>query len=204
MAVRPARPARAALVALPDPALAGAVAQRLAADGLAASRTGPGTDPQAAVAAAAADAGGLAVLVVGVGTPPAGAFVGADPVAWSRSVHDALTPAFRLVRAAVPLLRQAGEGRVVVVGAGWEAARPGTTAAAAAHGAAVALVKTLARDLGPDGTTVNAVALPGWGDGPGAVDPAAVAEVVAYLASPAAGAVVGQVLGLGGAVQLRP
>src|SRR3712207_9501759 len=69
-----------------------------------------------------------------------------------------LTPAFALTRAAAPALRRSGGGRLVFLGSGWTAAdRPGSTAAAAAQGALVALTKTLARDLGPDAVAVNQV-----------------------------------------------
>ena len=88
----------------------------------------------------------------------------------------------------------------MLVGAGWTpTGRPGGTAGSAVEGAVVALVKTLARDLGPAGITVNEVVVPAGQD-----DPEGVARAVGYLSSPAAGAVVGQLLTVGAGGELRP
>lgn len=177
---------RAALVSGGDPGLADAVRDRLAADGF---------------TPAAGPAGPLDALVHLVGTAPGGPFVGADVGAWYAAVTAELTPAFRAVRAAVPALRRSPAGRVVLVGTGWfPADRPDATAAAAVSGALVALTKTLARDLGPDGITVNQVVV----DPADPADAATVASAVAYLCSPAAGAVVGQLLTVGRGGPVRP
>jgi short-subunit dehydrogenase len=101
----------------------------------------------------------------------------------------------------VPALRKSGDGRIVLLGSGWSTAdRPASTAASAAHGAVVALTKTLARDLGPEGITVNEVV----SDSTEPPTPEAVAAAVAYLCGPAAGAMVGQLLTLGSGGALRP
>lgn len=85
-------------------------------------------------------------------------FLGRHPQDWSAEMATVLTPAFTLVRSAVPRLRQVASGRIVLLGAGWTLMGvAGTSVGAAAHGAVVAMVKTLARDPGPDGTTVNEV-----------------------------------------------
>jgi NAD(P)-dependent dehydrogenase (short-subunit alcohol dehydrogenase family) len=178
--------ARNALVTVADPVLARALTERLAADGITVA-SGSGEE--------------LDVLVHAVGSPAPGAFVGADAAGWYADVMAELTPAFRAVRDAVPALRRSGAGRIVLIGAGWSPAdRQRATAAAAVHGALVALVKTLARDLGPDGITVNEVVV----DPDHPADPAAVAAAVSYLCRPAAGAMVGQLLTVGRGGQLRP
>ncbi|MDP9406520.1 MAG: SDR family oxidoreductase [Actinomycetota bacterium] len=177
---------RAALVSGDDLGLMTAVRDRLAADGFTAV---PGLE------------GTLDALVHVVGAPPAGPFVGGDVARWYADVSAGLRPAFQAVRAAVPALRRSEAGRVVLVGAGWfPADRPGSSAAAALSGALVALTKTLARDLGPDGITVNQVVV----DPADPADAATVASAVAYLCSPAAGAVVGQLLTVGRGGPLRP
>ena len=143
----------------------------------------------------------LDVLVHVVGVPASSNLVGADPLSWYSAVMAELTPAFRAVRAAVPSLRRSSAGRIVFVGAGWfPADRPGSTAAAAVHGALVALTKTLARDLGPEGIAVNQVVA----DPAHPADAAAVAAAVAYLCRPEAGAVVGQLLTVGRGGPIRP
>lgn len=177
---------RTALVSGGDDVLRAAVAERLADDGLA---VGDAPD------------GRLDVLVHVVGVPSPASFVGTDPLAWYAGVTAELTPAFRSVRSAVPALRRSPAGRIVLVGAGWfPADRPGSTAAAAVHGGLVALTKTLARDLGPAGITVNQVVV----DPADPADSATVAAAVAYLCRPEAGAVVGQLLTVGRGGQLRP
>ena len=177
---------RTALVSGDHTGLAAAVRERLAADGFAA---GPGRD------------GTLDALVHVVPSPAPGPFVGGDVARWYADVSAGLRPAFRAVRAAVPALRRSGAGRVVLVGAGWlPADRPGATAAAALSGALVALTKTLARDLGPDGITVNQVVV----DPADPADAPTVATAVGYLCSPAAGAVVGQLLTVGRGGPIRP
>jgi len=158
-------------------------------------------DDAAAVAAVERELGGIDILVVGAATPAPSAFVDADVTQWMTSVHEAISAPFRLMRATAPALRRAGDGRMVLVGAGWGAA--GTvngTAGASVHGALIALTKTLARDLGPDGVLVNEIVVQP-GSGP---DTGALAAAVVYLASPAGSAVVGQVVTLGRGGEVRP
>lgn len=177
---------RSALVSGTDTALKATVTDRLAADGFA--------------AVSAAD-DRLDALVHLVGAPAPGPFVGTDPARWYAEVTAGLTPAFRAARAAVPGLRRSPAGRIVFVGAGWlPADRPDSTAAAALHGALVAMTKTLARDLGPDGITVNQVVV----DPADPADPAMIAAAVSYLCRPEAGAVVGQLLMVGRGGPVRP
>jgi NAD(P)-dependent dehydrogenase (short-subunit alcohol dehydrogenase family) len=189
---------RAALVQGTDDAVTEALVRRLTADGFRVTVTDPGSEePDAAVA----EIGSLDAVVCAVGQPPRALFPGADPQEWFRGVMATLTPAFRLVRAAVPALRKSDGGRIVLLGSGWSTGdRPASTAASAVHGAVVALTKTLARDLGPEGITVNEVVC----DGAEPPAPEAVAAAVSYLCGPTAGAMVGQLLTLGSGGALRP
>ncbi|MEV0135796.1 SDR family oxidoreductase [Dactylosporangium sp. NPDC050688] len=67
-----------------------------------------------------------------------------------------------LVQAALPAMRAAGSGRVVLIGSDMlDRALPGWSAYVAAKAAQAGLVRTWARELGPHGVTVNTVA-PGW------------------------------------------
>ncbi|GAB3831167.1 SDR family NAD(P)-dependent oxidoreductase [Dactylosporangium cerinum] len=67
-----------------------------------------------------------------------------------------------LVQAALPAMRAAGTGRVVLIGSDMvDRALPGWSAYVAAKAAQVGLARTWARELGPHGVTVNVVA-PGW------------------------------------------
>jgi 3-oxoacyl-[acyl-carrier protein] reductase len=78
---------------------------------------------------------------------------------WSAVVDDLLGATFRTSRAAVPAMQAAGWGRIVNVAA--RSGLVGTARAthyAAAKAAIVGLSASLAKELGPDGILVNAVA----------------------------------------------
>jgi 3-oxoacyl-[acyl-carrier protein] reductase len=88
-----------------------------------------------------------------------------------------------LVQAALPAMRAAGGGRVVLVGSDMvDRALPGWSAYVAAKAAQHGLARTWARELGPHNITVNVVA-PGWipverhADVPASAERAYVAEV---------------------------
>jgi len=108
--------------------------------------------------------GRLDILVNNAGAPQ-----GADrneiedvPVeAWDRTMAVNARGAFLMSRAAVPVMRKAGWGRIVCVSSK-AAFRPGKHRAtyAASKAAIVGFMKSLAYDLAPHGITVNAV-LPG-------------------------------------------
>lgn len=83
--------------------------------------------------------------------------------AW-RSVVDAnLTGTFHCSRAAAPLLKRSGAGRVVVIssGAGRSVSLTGIQAYASAKAAQIGLTRQLAHEFGPFGITVNCIA-PGF------------------------------------------
>ena len=67
-----------------------------------------------------------------------------------------------LAQAVLPGMREHGFGRVILIGSDVvDRAKPGWSAYASAKAAEAVLVKIWARELGPDGITVNLVA-PGW------------------------------------------
>ncbi|MGE3594587.1 MAG: SDR family NAD(P)-dependent oxidoreductase [Dehalococcoidia bacterium] len=73
--------------------------------------------------------------------------------------------AFSAVRAAVSEMRRRGQGGrlLILTHVLGERGLPNTAAYGAAHAAIHNLVRTLGRELGPDGITINAIAL-GWMD----------------------------------------
>lgn len=85
---------------------------------------------------------------------------------WWRVVDTNLGGTFHLVQAVLPGMRARGAGRIVVVASEWGVTGwPGATAYAASKAGLICLVKTLGRELAPEGIIVNGVA-PGVTDTP--------------------------------------
>ncbi|WP_328499065.1 SDR family oxidoreductase [Streptomyces sp. NBC_00414] len=160
------------------------------------------------VAASAKRFSGLDGVVASVGGSRGRSLELADAEDWAATWELNVGHTARLVRAAVPHLRAAGGGSVVVISSisGW---KPGPNAQyGSAKSAQIHLAASLARELGPDGIRVNAVSpgsmlIPGrrWDrmrsedpeafaafaraelPGGGPVAPHEVARVVAFLLS---------------------
>lgn len=107
----------------------------------------------------------VAVLAAGVKTDP-GPIAELDPAEWDRVVGVNLTGVFLTMRAAIPRIRHAGGGSIVVIAsvAGLEAGPEYAAYDSSKHGA-VGLMKAAANELAADGIRVNAVC-PGWVDTP--------------------------------------
>lgn len=97
------------------------------------------------------------------GTAEAGDALSLDPAEWRASLARNLDSAYYVSRAALPILRDGGWGRIVMVASvtGPVMAMRGESAYAAAKAGMVGLARSLAVDFAEYGVTVNAVA-PGW------------------------------------------
>lgn len=164
--------------------------------------------------------GGVDVLVLNGGGPPAGPAVGLTAEAVEEAVALLLTSHVTLVGRCLPHLRSSGRGRIVAIeSSSVREPLPNLVLSNAVRPGVVGWLKTLARELGPDGITVNVVA-PGRIDtdrlravygpeGPTAADlaqvparrlgsPAEIAAVVAFLASDRAAYLTGAVVPVDG------
>ena len=112
-----------------------------------------------AVARAAAILGGLDALIVNSGPPPARTFEDSDEEVWDASIDLVLRSGVRLMRAAIPHLKESGHGRIVAItGYGIREPQSGLVASEATRAGVAIAAKALASDLGPSGVTVNNIA----------------------------------------------
>lgn len=155
--------------------------------------------------------GGLSVLVNNVGNYLYKPLLEVSDDEWDDVLATNLDATFATCRAAIPLMRAAGGGRIVNLGyAGAQnvLARPGLVTYAIAKTGVVLLTKAIARAEAGSGITANVVA-------PGVIETSAtkplheipagregrideVVDAVLYFVSPSAGYVTGQVLEVAG------
>jgi 3-oxoacyl-[acyl-carrier protein] reductase len=169
------------------------------------------------------------VLVNNSGGPPGGRAIDADAPAFLAAFHQHLLANHARVQAVLPGMRAGGWGRIVnIVSTSVYEPIPNLGVSNTTRGAVASWAKTLSRELGPEGITVNNV-LPGYtrtarldhivkdriaargaseedalaGIAAGVplrrvAEPGEVAAAVAFLASPAAGYITGVSLAVDG------
>ncbi|HXH96316.1 MAG TPA: SDR family oxidoreductase [Gaiellaceae bacterium] len=133
-------------------------AKRIGALAVAGDVTRP-HDLERAVVATVERFGGLDVVVWNSGGPPAGTALEASPEKLGEAVSLLLLPVVRLVDLCLPHLERSKGGRVIAI-TSLVAKEPSTHLALsnAVRPAVTGWLKTLSRELGPKGITVNCVA----------------------------------------------
>ena len=180
-----------------------------------------------AVAKAAAELGGIDIVVNNAGIGAQGTVEENDDDEWARVLNINVTGMVRVTRAALPHLRESEHAAIVNVSSiVATAGLPSRVLYSASKGAVAAMTRAMAADYVRQGIRVNAVS-PGTADTPWvqrllsvAADPEAeraalearqphgrlvspdeIADAVAYLASPRSGSTTGTSLSVDGGVQ---
>jgi 3-oxoacyl-[acyl-carrier protein] reductase len=163
--------------------------------------------------------GTIDVLVLNSGGPPRKQAVEVTDADVEEAVELMLLSATRLTALCLPHLREAGHGRIVAItSSSVREPIPGLALSNAVRPGVVGWLKTLAREVGPDGVTVNVIA-PGridtprvrevYPEGPSDADleeiplrrlgaPREVGDVICFLASDRAAYVTGAVVPVDG------
>jgi NAD(P)-dependent dehydrogenase (short-subunit alcohol dehydrogenase family) len=132
-------------------------AERLA--GVAADVRQP-TGVEAIVEAAMAKWGKIDILVNNAGEPAHRPFALNDDEAWYNDFDLKVMAAVRLTRLVAPLMKKAGDGRIVnIVAHSGKVPRPNSSPTAIMRAGGLSLTKVLSKELAADGIRVNAVVL---------------------------------------------
>ena len=106
--------------------------------------------------------GGLDMLVTNTGGPPSGKFETFDDDAWQKAIDLSLMSHVRLIRAALPSLRESQAASVLTLTSySVKQPIPNLVLSNSVRAATVGLTKTLALELGADGIRFNSI-LPAW------------------------------------------
>ncbi|MCV7222785.1 SDR family NAD(P)-dependent oxidoreductase [Mycolicibacterium elephantis] len=109
-----------------------------------------------AFAAARAELGPVHILVTSAGVVDFSPFTDITESAWNRLIAVNLTGTFHCCQVALPDMIEAGWGRIVMISSSSaQRGSPGMAHYAASKGALLSLTKSLAREYGPVGITVN-------------------------------------------------
>jgi NAD(P)-dependent dehydrogenase (short-subunit alcohol dehydrogenase family) len=117
---------------------------------------------QAALRGIAAQMGGLDVLVNNAAHDERHDWRTVTPAYWEDRLAVNLRHQFFAIQAAAPLMQEAGGGSIINFGSiSWRRATGGMPAYTSAKAGVEGLMRSFARDLGPDRIRVNCI-LPGW------------------------------------------
>lgn len=138
------------------------VAEELRGCGVAALGIGADVSDRSAVEEAFAkvrsELGPVHILVTSAGVVDFAPFTDITPQSWQRLIDVNLTGTFHCCQAAIPDMLEAGWGRIVMISSSSaQRGSPGMAHYAASKGALLSLTRSLAREYGPVGITVNNV-----------------------------------------------
>lgn len=140
--------ARVALVSRPSDRLTD-VASRLGGIAVPADLSTEG-GPAEAVQAAVAALGGLDVVLVNTGGPPLGTFDSVTDEDWARAIDGTLRSALRLIRAALPHLRESDRAAIaVILSSSVREPIPGLVTSNVLRPGLVGLIKSLVTEIAP-------------------------------------------------------
>lgn len=106
--------------------------------------------------------GGIDILITNTGGPTPGPFESFDDAAWMKAVNLCLMSHVRLIRAALPHLRQSPAASVLTITSySVKQPIPNLVLSNSIRAATVGLTKTLALEVGSQGIRFNSI-LPGW------------------------------------------
>lgn len=105
---------------------------------------------------------GLDLLVTNAGGPPPGKFEAFDDLTWQRAIDLSLMSHVRLIRAALPYLRESSAASVLTI-TSYSVKQPiaNLVLSNSVRAATVGLTKSLALELGSEGIRFNSI-LPAW------------------------------------------
>ena len=172
---------------------------------------------------AANELGGLDIPVNNAGLVIRRRFAETSPDEWRHQIDTCLYGAIHCCHAAAPLLEASKRGRIIsLTGDSSRVGESGLSIAAAARAGVIALMKSLAREMGRSGTTANSVSLGlvetehdrGWVQANREKlvklyplrrlgQPGDVAPLVALLASDRASWITGQVISISGGYSMQ-
>jgi NAD(P)-dependent dehydrogenase (short-subunit alcohol dehydrogenase family) len=114
---------------------------------------------RAAVTALTTQRGPIGTLVCNAASMTMAPFLEHDVTDWWKSIDTNIAGTLRTIQEVLPSMRSLGGGRIVVVCSYWGLTGwPDASAYAASKAGLISLVKTLGRELAPEGIIVNGIA----------------------------------------------
>lgn len=118
--------------------------------------------PEKLIQRAVEKLGGLDLLLTNAGGPPAGEFAAINEETWQRAINLSFMSHVRLIRAALPYLKESPTPSVLTVTSySVKQPIPNLVLSNSVRSGTIGLTKTLALELGEDGIRFNSI-LPGW------------------------------------------